>query len=271
MKPRLVLIGAIAVVLAAAAVVIVLVTRDAEPDLGHCPTAIGIFFKTDEAMRQAATAIEGDPKIAKVTATTKQEGYEKVKRSLAGKPEILKDIKPEFTPASLEVTVRDAADKQQMIEQLTKRLPDGLVRDACAAAANPTAAALPSMPNATSPRGGSEAACPPDWISIFFKTDEQMRKAADQLQTDVRITGIKRETKAEAYVRYKKIFADQPELRDLARPESLPATVGFTPSGVDKHQLIKELETRFPDADQVKDVCEFSDRMSERMAVPPTR
>lgn len=267
MKPRLLLAGAIALVVAVAAVVIVVLTNEDDDPMGQCPVAIGIFFKTDDAMRQAATTIEGDPKIAKVTALTKQEGYEKTKRSFADKPEILKDLKPEFTPASLEVMVRDAADKQPMIEELKNRLPGQLVHDLCGANANPSAAALPPAPTGTAVPGGVTD-CVAGRIVVFFKTDEQMREAGDQLQNDARVTGLERETKAEAYMRYKQIFANQPELVNLARPDSLPASVQVTPAtGVAKDQLMAELRQQLPAADRIDDLCKFSDRMT----VPPTR
>jgi cell division protein FtsX len=266
-KPRLLLAGAIALVVAVAAIVIVVLTNEDDDAMGQCPVAIGIFFKTDDAMRQAATTIEGDAKIAKVTALTKQEGYEKAMRSFADRPEIRQHLKPEFTPATLEVMVRDTADKQPMIEDLRNRLPGQLVQDLCEANTNPSAAALPPAPTGISAPGGGKD-CAAGRIVAYFKTDDQMREAGDKLQNDPRVTNLARETKAEAYARYKQIFADQPELVNLARPEALPASVQVTPAtGVTKDQLMAELRKQFPAADQIDDLCKFSDRMT----VPPTR
>jgi hypothetical protein len=102
---------------------------------------------------------------------------------------------------------------------------------------------------------------------LYFKTDDQMRAAGDRLATDSRVTEMKRETKSEAYVRYKTIFADQPELVNLARPDSLPASVQFTPAtGVDKDSLLGEMRKNFP-VDRADDTCSYADRTSQR----PTR
>ncbi|TDV54125.1 permease-like cell division protein FtsX [Actinophytocola oryzae] len=83
-------------------------------------------------------------------------------------------------------------------------------------------------------------------VILYFETDDEMRDAAARLRTHPQVESLIMETKAEAYERFKKIFADQPELVELARPEALPASVTIRPTpGTDADRLSKRLAADF--------------------------
>ncbi|ONI75078.1 hypothetical protein ALI144C_40675 [Actinosynnema sp. ALI-1.44] len=68
-------------------------------------------------------------------------------------------------------------------------------------------------------------------VNMYFNdrsgADEKMRQAADHLRGDPRFEKVEALTKRENYEKFKRIYANQPELLDLTRPESLPATVNL--------------------------------------------
>lgn len=86
----------------------------------------------------------------------------------------------------------------------------------------------------------------PGRVIVYFHTDEEMTAAAEKLREDPRVMLVQTETKAEAYKRFKEIFADQPELVELARPEALPASVRVRPAdGIDVRRLTDWLREDF--------------------------
>ncbi|OZM71130.1 hypothetical protein CFN78_21955 [Amycolatopsis antarctica] len=65
-------------------------------------------------------------------------------------------------------------------------------------------------------------------VSVHFDGDAPdpvMRAAADRLRDDPRFESARPRTRQESYEEFRRVFADQPEVVALARPESLPATV----------------------------------------------
>ncbi|GAB3875765.1 permease-like cell division protein FtsX [Kibdelosporangium lantanae] len=101
-------------------------------------------------------------------------------------------------------------------------------------------------------------------ITLFFRTDEAMAKAVDQLRGDPDVTAIVAETKQQAYERFKKVYADQPELLELTRPEAIRATVALEPAhNTNRQTLIDRLRQTYP-AQEVQDSCEHVDRVGNR-------
>jgi hypothetical protein len=97
----------------------------------------------------------------------------------------------------------------------------------------------------------------PNWVTMLFKTDEAMLQAAPQLERDTRFYDTVRETKAQNYERFKRTYADQPELIALAKVEAVPASVTFsmsTSSG--RNTLLAELKNTYAPVD-IQDPCEF--------------
>ncbi|MFK0251754.1 permease-like cell division protein FtsX [Amycolatopsis azurea] len=66
---------------------------------------------------------------------------------------------------------------------------------------------------------------------------------------DPRARRVLTETKAEAYERFKKLFADKPELVELTTPDVLPAVVPV--AGTDPEAWANELRQRLPEATKV--------------------
>lgn len=93
-------------------------------------------------------------------------------------------------------------------------------------------------------------------VQVYFVasgSDDHMRRAAEALRDDDRIAELTTETQAEAYARFKVIFKDQPDLVELARPESLPASVVAVPADdVSRAELAAALEDELTGVDEVK-------------------
>lgn len=88
--------------------------------------------------------------------------------------------------------------------------------------------------------------------------DPAMRQAADALGEDDRIAWVKTETQQEAYQRFKEIFAEQPELLELARPEVLPASVTLLPAeGVYPGDLADAITDEFSEIESLSAGCEL--------------
>lgn len=93
-------------------------------------------------------------------------------------------------------------------------------------------------------------------ISVSTETNSAMRDIAARLRGDHRIQSLTTETKRQAYERFKKTFSEQPELIEMTRPESLPASVKIVPAhGIDREQLVTQLRAEFPVASKVRDPC----------------
>lgn len=88
--------------------------------------------------------------------------------------------------------------------------------------------------------------------------DAAMNKAADALRDDERVASVKTETQQQAYVRFKEIFKEQPELVKLARPEALPASVTLLPADdVYVGDLADAVTAEFSEVDSFSAGCEL--------------
>ncbi|MBP2319700.1 hypothetical protein JOF56_000085 [Kibdelosporangium banguiense] len=111
----------------------------------------------------------------------------------------------------------------------------------------------------------------PNIVTMYFKTDEAMTRAASRVEGDGRFYNTVQETKAQGYERFKKIFKDQPELVALAKPETLPASIMFSVDGsLSRSAVLSELRSTYASAD-VPDPCEFASRVPRPTATRPTR
>jgi hypothetical protein len=109
------------------------------------------------------------------------------------------------------------------------------------------------------PTGSSIEPWCPNPVTMLFKTDEAMLQTARQLERDSRFSNTIRETKALNYERFKRTFADQPELIALTKPETMPAsiTLWMTDSSFGRSTLLAELKSTYTPAD-VQDLCEIT-------------
>lgn len=88
--------------------------------------------------------------------------------------------------------------------------------------------------------------------------DSVMRRAAKTLAGDEQVTWVQTETRQQAYQRFRRIFAQQPDLLELVRPEALPASVTLLPAdGVYPGDLAKAITGELPEIDSVSAGCEL--------------
>jgi hypothetical protein len=98
-------------------------------------------------------------------------------------------------------------------------------------------------------------------VIAYFDGDDPdlaMRQAVEALDEDDRIDRVTTETRQEAYERFTEIFADQPELLEMARPEALPASVTLLPADdVYPGDLADAITDEFSTIDSVSAGCEL--------------
>ncbi|OLZ53884.1 permease-like cell division protein FtsX [Amycolatopsis keratiniphila] len=106
-------------------------------------------------------------------------------------------------------------------------------------------------------------------LVVFIGADEDMTAAAQALRDDPKARRVFTENKAEAYERFKKLFADRPEPLELTTPDTLPAAVHLVPvPGTDVGGWADELRQRFPKAQKV-DVLDPARIAAQMTTTPP--
>ncbi|UUV33624.1 permease-like cell division protein FtsX [Amycolatopsis roodepoortensis] len=106
-------------------------------------------------------------------------------------------------------------------------------------------------------------------LAVFIDADEDMNTAAQALRDDPKARRVFTETKAQAYERFKELFANKPELLENATPDALPAVVHLVPvAGTDVEAWANELRQRFPEAKNV-DVLDPARIAAQLTATPP--
>jgi hypothetical protein len=89
-------------------------------------------------------------------------------------------------------------------------------------------------------------------IRIYTNTDADMLRIAQTLGGDARAAGVFTRTKQEAYEEYQRVFADQPGLLTIARPEALPAEIDVLPAAqLNLARFADQLRVQFPAAQTV--------------------
>lgn len=95
----------------------------------------------------------------------------------------------------------------------------------------------------------------PQQVIAYFENDADLRAAARKLRDDDRIAARDTQTKREAFARFKILFADQPELVKLARPEAMPASLWLLPAeGTTPADLVEWVRDTLPVVDSVATV-----------------
>jgi hypothetical protein len=88
--------------------------------------------------------------------------------------------------------------------------------------------------------------------------DAVMRQAAEELDGDERIAAVETQTQQQAYEHFKQIFARQPELVELARPEGMSASLTLLPAdGLYPGDLADALTEELPEIDSFGADCEL--------------
>lgn len=99
----------------------------------------------------------------------------------------------------------------------------------------------------SSPQTSARPCVKPDEVDVYFTSDNQMNQAVGQVRAehpDATVTG---QTQQQTFEEYKRMFADQPDVLKLARPDGLPAVVKVVPNpGVPAGPVGDALSKQFP-------------------------
>ncbi len=85
------------------------------------------------------------------------------------------------------------------------------------------------------------------------------------LEKDPAVESVKYENRDQAYARFKEIFASQPELVKLARPEALPASFNVKLYDPDRPEVIIQTFSGRVGVDSIADQSEFLDRFFDAL------
>jgi cell division transport system permease protein len=85
------------------------------------------------------------------------------------------------------------------------------------------------------------------------------------LEKDPAVESVKYENRDQAYKRFKEIFASQPELVKLARPEALPASFNVKLYDPDRPEVIIQTFSGRVGVDSIADQSEFLDRFFDAL------
>lgn len=85
------------------------------------------------------------------------------------------------------------------------------------------------------------------------------------LENDPAVESVKYENREDAYKRFKEIFASQPELVKLARPEALPASFNVKLFQPDRPEVIIQTFSGRVGVDSIADQSEFLDRFFDAL------
>ncbi|MGW4398829.1 permease-like cell division protein FtsX [Amycolatopsis nivea] len=118
-----------------------------------------------------------------------------------------------------------------------------------------------ALPDGAIPIGDRDVCA--NTVTIMLGTDAEMMAVARALRGDPRVMRAYTETKQDAYARFRKTYANQPELLELAEPDSASAMVTVVPKDQTATEGIAEqLRVQFPDARKVSDDTEFRSRIT---------
>lgn len=91
------------------------------------------------------------------------------------------------------------------------------------------------------------------------------RTLRSDLENDPAVESVKYENRDQAYARFKEIFASQPELVKLARPEALPASFNVKLFDPDRPEVIIQTFSGKVGVDSIADQSEFLDRFFDAL------
>ncbi|WP_116205195.1 permease-like cell division protein FtsX [Amycolatopsis circi] len=100
-------------------------------------------------------------------------------------------------------------------------------------------------------------------VTVTLKTDAEMAAVARALRGDPRVLRSYTETRQEAYARFRRIFANQPDLLKTTGADAMPASVIVVPKDQTAIAGIAgQLRVQFPAARKVSDDNEFRSRFT---------
>jgi hypothetical protein len=109
-----------------------------------------------------------------------------------------------------------------------------------------------------------------DRVLLYLDGDDVMTRAASAIADDPQIAKIYTQTTQQADERFRRIFADQPEILESTGPNVLGAVVHVVPSSrVGVRDLADRLRTRFPEAKKVDPIVHDETPPGMTEAPPP--
>ncbi|MFB9927093.1 permease-like cell division protein FtsX [Amycolatopsis halotolerans] len=100
-------------------------------------------------------------------------------------------------------------------------------------------------------------------VTVSLKTDAEMAAVARALRGDPRVLRSYTETQQQAYVRFRRIFASQPELLKTTGADAMPTSVIVVPKDQNATAgIADQLRVQFPAARKVSDDNEVRGRFT---------
>jgi hypothetical protein len=128
-KLRLLLICVAVAMVAAGVVVVVLVNQPDQP-VAAC-SEIDVGFTTDELMREGAQKLKSNPQVVEPVGETKQQGYDRYRRTFADQPEVLSLVTVDSYLANVRLKPAPGVNRDQLKTDLKYAYPDAVVQDPC--------------------------------------------------------------------------------------------------------------------------------------------
>lgn len=245
-----------------AAVLAVLLTACTPADesaagLDQCaahPEQLVVEFGTDAEIEPVAAKLRADDRVEAVVTETKAQTFERFKVVFAGQPDLVKLARPEVFSASVWAEVRGPY-RTELSDRLRTEFPEAEKVDLnrCDEANKASSRRMPTAPSRTPPTnapvaGHAKCRVYSEQVIVYFDTDAEAAAFVSEFRPDPRVGALTTETKAQAYERFKEMFASQPEVVEMARPEALPASVWLAVApGSDRAAFAAELKSRFGD------------------------
>ncbi|UKD56776.1 permease-like cell division protein FtsX [Amycolatopsis sp. FU40] len=118
-----------------------------------------------------------------------------------------------------------------------------------------------ALPDGAIPLGTHEVCA--GTVTVSLKTDAEMTAVARTLRGDPRVLRSYTETQQEAYARFRRIFANQPQLLETTGADAMPASVIVVPKDQNATAGIAgQFRVQFPAARKVSDDNEVRSRFA---------
>ncbi|GAA1024745.1 MULTISPECIES: permease-like cell division protein FtsX [Amycolatopsis] len=118
-----------------------------------------------------------------------------------------------------------------------------------------------ALPDGAIPLGAHDVCA--GTVTISLKTDAEMADVARALRGDPRVLRSYTETQQEAYARFRRIFANQPELLSTTGADAMPASVMVVPTDQNATaRIADQFRVQFRSARKVSDDNEIRSRFT---------
>ncbi|WP_370937817.1 permease-like cell division protein FtsX [Amycolatopsis sp. cg13] len=118
-----------------------------------------------------------------------------------------------------------------------------------------------ALPDGAIPIGDRDVCA--NTVTVMLGTDAEMAAVAWALRGDPRVLRSYTETQQDGYARFRKMFANEPELLELTSADTMPSLVTVVPmdqTGIEV--LAEQFRVQFPKARRVSESTEFVSRIA---------